>query len=92
MASSPLSPIVKLAGEVEGLKPTAVSDTPIDPKVFFINRNGTAIESVSVQDARISERLSKLNPDTKKAVSTAHPEPSDLADVTQHSYFTTKYD
>ena len=46
--NDPLNPTVSLAGEVEGLKPTAVADSPVDPRIFIIKRDGSATEIVSV--------------------------------------------
>ena len=43
---NPLQPTVSLAGEVSGLKPTAVSDSPIDPRLFVIKRNASVTELV----------------------------------------------
>lgn len=47
--SSPdvLNPAVTLSGEVEGLKPPAVADKPMDPRLFVVNRGAEATELVS---------------------------------------------
>lgn len=47
--SSPdaLNPSVTLSGEVEGLKPPAVADKPMDPRLFVVNRSAEATELVS---------------------------------------------
>ena len=42
----PLNPIVSLAGEVDGLLPTAVTDNPIEPRVFVVSRTAEATEVV----------------------------------------------
>jgi len=48
--SSPgcLDPAVTLSGEVEGLKPPAVADKPMEPRVFVVSRAAEATELVSV--------------------------------------------
>lgn len=48
--SSPdvLKPAVTLSGEVEGLKPPAVADKPMDPRLFVVNRAAEATELVSI--------------------------------------------
>lgn len=47
--SSPdcLDPAVTLSGEVEGLKPPAVADKPMEPRVFIVSRTAEATELVS---------------------------------------------
>ncbi len=47
LLSNPLEPTILLSGEVEGLKPPAVSDNPMEPRVFIMNRQGEATEVVS---------------------------------------------
>ena len=42
-----LNPIVDLAGEVEGLKPVAITEKPLDPRLFIVSRSGDAVEVVS---------------------------------------------
>jgi hypothetical protein len=42
----PLHPVVALAGEVPGLIPTAVTDNPIEPRVFIVSRSAEATEVV----------------------------------------------
>ena len=44
-----MEPTVNLSGEVAGLKPPAVTDSPMDPRVFIVNRAGDATEVVSFQ-------------------------------------------
>lgn len=51
--NDPLSPTLKLAGEVEGLRPQAVTDKPIEPKLFVVHRNGDAVEIVRVNSYAI---------------------------------------
>lgn len=50
---TPLQPKLDLAGEVEGLKPTAVTDAPSEPKIFIAHRDGSATEVVCCQVAII---------------------------------------
>lgn len=45
---NPMEPKVSLAGEVEGLKPRAITEKTIEAKVYVINRNGNAIQVVRI--------------------------------------------
>jgi hypothetical protein len=83
----PLCPRVSLAGEVEGLKPVAVTDTPKEPRVFIVNRSADAQEVLSMQDVAELERLVSVCPDAYKAMSDASSQPADLGEAKQHSYF-----
>lgn len=47
---APLDPLVVLSGEVEGLKPPAVADKPMEPRLFVVNRAAEATELVSIPD------------------------------------------
>lgn len=42
-----LHPSVTLSGEVQGLKPPAVADKPMEPRVFVVSRAAEATELVS---------------------------------------------
>lgn len=46
-SEDPLNPGVVLSGEVEGLKPPAVADKPMEPRLFVVNRAAEATEVVS---------------------------------------------
>ena len=83
----PLCPKVSLAGEVDGLKPEAVTDAPKEPRVFLVSRTADAQEVLSMQDVSELERLVSVCPDAFKNVSDASSQPSDLGDATQHTYF-----
>ena len=83
----PLCPRVSLAGEVDGLKPVAITDTPKEPRVFIVNRSADAQEVLSMQDVGELERLTSVCPDAYKAMSDASSQPADLGDAKQHSYF-----
>jgi hypothetical protein len=48
LISNPLSPLINLSGEVAGLKPPAVSDSPMEPRVFIIDRSAEAVEVVQM--------------------------------------------
>lgn len=43
-----MEPKVELSGEVEGLKPPAVADSPMQPRLFVVNRSAEAVEVVSL--------------------------------------------
>jgi hypothetical protein len=44
-----LEPKVTLSGEVAGLKPPAVADKPMDPRLFVVNRSAEAVEVVRLR-------------------------------------------
>jgi hypothetical protein len=43
---NPYEPKLSLAGEVEGLKPKAITEKTIEARVYVVNRSGNAIEVV----------------------------------------------
>lgn len=45
---SPLEPRIILAGEVGGLKPTAVAVASAEPRLFVISRSAEAVELVTI--------------------------------------------
>ena len=61
-----LEPIIDLAGEVEGLKPEAVTDKPLEPRLFIVQRTADAKEIVS--DDRIIDlsRVAWYNADAER--------------------------
>ena len=85
----PLKSTVALAGEVEGLKPTAVADVPVDPKLFVISRSLDAVEYVSNGDFKSAEGLRLNCPDVSLYTSATEGQPSDLNSTgTQYNFFT----
>lgn len=58
--NKPLEPTLSLAGEVEGLTPTAVNDKPADPRLFVISRSADAMEVLSEADFNERVILCKL--------------------------------
>ena len=83
----PLNPKRSLAGEVQGLKATAISDGPIEPRAFILNRKGETIEVISSQLITTQEDLVELSPDASKFVSEAPMQPADFSSSTQNNYF-----
>lgn len=100
---SPLEPKVALAGEVEGLKPHAITEKTLEAKVYVINRNGNAIQVVGVvkiyrnilqvgnQEIEDLNIAMKLSPDSMKYVTEAHFPPCDLGGARLHTYFKRRY-
>ena len=82
----PLSPRVTLSGEVEGLKPTAVSVSPMEPRLFIMSRSADAVEVLSTLKASELERMVVICPDAYKTVSTMASQPVELGEGIQHTY------
>ena len=82
----PLSPIITLSGEVEGLKPTAVSESPMEPRLFIMSRSADAVEVLSTLKASELERMVAISPDAFKTVSTMVSQPVELGEGIQHTY------
>jgi hypothetical protein len=61
--TDPLHPFVDLAGEVAGLKPLAITDKPLDPRLFIISRDGFTREIVSDDFIKDHDKLSRDSPD-----------------------------
>jgi len=83
----PLTPKRSLAGEVQGLKATAISDGPIEPRAFILNRKGETIEVISSQLITTQEDIIELSPDASKFVSEAPMQPADFSSSMQNNYF-----
>ena len=72
-----------------GLTPTAVSESPIEPRVFILNRKADAMEVVCSQEFARMEALAAFCPDTVKLRGAAETAlASDLGGGVQHSFFT----
>jgi hypothetical protein len=84
----PLEPKVCLAGQVEGLKPKAVCETPVDPRVFVLNRYSGVREILSINAVSDIERHRKLCPEASKSYSQADEQHFDLNPVSYHTYIT----
>ena len=84
----PLAPTLSLAGEVDGLAPSAVSEGPIEPRLFVISRHGQAKELVCPEEVRRMERLAVMSEDSTKVSSEIVSPPADLGGGLAHSYFT----
>ena len=83
----PLNPKRSLAGEVQGLKATAISDGPIEPRTFILNRNGDTTEVLSSQLITSNEDLVELSPDNSKFIADAPIQPADFSNSIQNNYF-----
>jgi hypothetical protein len=83
----PLNPVVVLSGEVTGLKPVAVSDDPIEPRLFVISRNAEAVEVLSNQEVSEYERAVTICPDAYRTICGVASQPSDLGVGKQHTYY-----
>lgn len=82
----PLNPLVSLAGEVEGLKPTATVDKPIEPRLFVVSRSAEAKEIVSIQQVSDIEKLVELSPECSKTSFAGVVQPAELGVAKVHSY------
>lgn len=87
LSENALDPKVVLSGEVDGLKPPAVADKPMDPRMFIVSRSADAIELLSIQNVTNIETLLKSSSDVKKISSQIELQPSDLGTSNQHQYF-----
>jgi hypothetical protein len=85
--TNPLCPKMQLSGEVEGLKPTAVSVSPLEPRLFIVNRSADATEVLSTLKASELERVVAICPDAFKTVSSVASQPVDLGAGKQHTYY-----
>jgi hypothetical protein len=84
----PVEPQLALAGEVEGLRMSAVSESPIEPRVFILSRTGTADEVVAPQELRTLEQRALYSADTSKATQDVVSQLADLGGGLSHVYLT----
>ena len=87
----PTAPTLTLAGEVDGLAPTAVTESPIEPRLFVLGRRGVAREVVCPEEIRKTENLAIVSQDTSKYSSEVIAPKSDLGGSLSHTYFTRRY-
>jgi len=66
-------PIVDLAGEVEGLKPEAVTDKPLAPRLFIIKRTAEATEIISDDKVIDLSRIAWYSPDVERRSGVSPP-------------------
>jgi len=85
--ASPLDPKVVLSGEVSGLKPPAVADRPMEPRLFVVNRAAEATELLSSSAISSMETLLRTCSDTFKTSISLPSQPSDLGPSHLHKYF-----
>ena len=83
--NTPLAPTIQLAGEVAGLRPTAISETTIEPRLYIIDRDANVTEVVRIQDAADDEMLARSVADATKYETEALTSSSDLNAATLHS-------
>lgn len=88
LGQRPIVPALSLAGEVDGLAPSAVSEGPIEPRLFVVSRHGQAKELVCPEEVRRVERLAVMSDETNKVSSKIISPPADLGGGLAHSYFT----
>ena len=50
---SPVDIQLELAGEMEGMIPKAISNNPIDPRVFIMNRPGDCVEIIPAKEPSV---------------------------------------
>lgn len=88
--NNPLNPVLNLAGEVSGMKPTAVTDSPIEPKLFVLHRDGRATEVVCTSDIVEKQNVVKICPDAFYVSNDLPTNAGDLGGGSQHSFFMRK--
>jgi len=88
--NNPLNPVLNLAGEVAGMKPTAVTDSPIEPKLFVLHRDGRATEVVCSSDIVEKQNVVKICPDAFNVSNELPTAPCDLGGGAQSSFFMRK--
>lgn len=88
---NPHEPRVLLAGEVEGLKPKAITEKTVEAKVYIINRNGNAVQVIGSQEMGDLELFMKMASDSMKYVTEAKFPPCDLGGAKLHTYFKKRY-
>ena len=86
-----LNPSMLLSGEVDGLKPTSVSVSSLEPRLFVLNRSGEATEVLSTLKVSELERMVAICPDANKTVSSVTSQPEDLVAGKQHIYHLRQY-
>jgi hypothetical protein len=87
-----MPPELHLAGEVDGLAPSAVTESPIEPRLFVLGRRGAAREVVCPEEIRKTEKLAVVSQDTSKYSSEVIAPKSDLGGSLSHTYFTRRHD
>lgn len=83
----PLAPAVELSGEVEGLLPSAVTESPLDPRMFVVSRNAAATEVLSAKAHDDVVNLSACCPDALKLAEAVPQVGSEASPWTAHTFF-----
>lgn len=78
---------MELSGEVQGLKPPAVTDKPMEPRLFVVSRSAEATEVLGGSAVAHFDALARSCPEMSKAVAGVELPPSDLGPAKLNSYF-----
>lgn len=85
--SRPMEPHLHLAGEIEGMKPKAISESTTEPRMFVVNRDGNATEVVRNESLEALETAISTTPDLSKDVTAAEHLACDLGNTRSHAYY-----
>jgi len=88
--NNPLEPVLNLSGEVAGMKPTAVTDSPIEPRLYVLHRDGSATEAVSNMEVTERDNFTNLCPDMFCVTKDIVAPPCDLGGGRMTTYFNRK--
>jgi hypothetical protein len=83
----PMDPFLQLAGEIEGMKPKAISESTTEPRLFIVNRDGNATEVVRCETVEALETAVETTPDLTKEVTESEHLSCDLGNTRSHAYF-----
>mmetsp|Transcript_28071 Transcript_28071/g.47448 ORF Transcript_28071/g.47448 Transcript_28071/m.47448 type:complete len:1685 (+) Transcript_28071:109-5163(+) len=83
----PTEPFLQLAGEIEGMKPKAISESTTEPRLFIVNRDGNATEVVRNETLEALETAVETTPDLTKEVTEAEHLSCDLGNTRSHAFF-----
>ena len=86
--SKPLEPKVELAGEVEGLTPTAITATPMEPRVFLVSRDAAACEALGGQQVAAMVAAAERCPDAVRFSVDVPAQAAERAGSATHTIFT----
>jgi hypothetical protein len=85
-----MEPFLHLAGEIEGMKPKAISESTTEPRMFIVNRDGNATEVVRNETLEALETAVHTSSDLTKEVTEAEHLSCDLGNTRSHAYFLDK--
>lgn len=88
LEDDPTTPLVSLAGEVDGCKPNAVAATNIEPRLFVVRRSADATEICRYEEIEeLDNAFRRSSSDYVKYTSDVLCPPCNLGGSVQHSFF-----